>query len=99
MRIEFSMGDLVKIIEVPKDVDMAGAMIQCNGWVQGATLQFEAEGISRQEEEIFNNGTTRVVALYYRAPKLAEVMQDFVGFEGMACVEVQEGDCQIRILI
>lgn len=99
MRIELSLGDLVKTIEVPKDADMMGIMIQRDGGMQGTVLQFEAEGISCHEEELFNDNHSRVLALYYRAPELSDVMQAFAGFEGMTCIEVQEGNTHIRVIV
>ena len=99
MRVEVSRKEFSKIIEVPSDVDMAGVMIRHNGWMQGSVLQFESEEISRQEEEIYNDGTTQIIVLYYRSAELAEVMKAFIGFEGMTYVEVQEGDCHILMIV
>lgn len=99
MRVEVSRKEFSKLIEVPSDVDMAGVMIRHDGWSQGSVLQFESEGISRQDEEIYNDGTTQIIVLYYRSAELAEVMKAFIGFEGMTYVEVQEGDCHIRIIV
>ena len=60
---------------------------------------FKAEGISRQEEVLFDDGSKQLVALYYRAPELAEMMQAFVGFEEMIHVEVQEDGWLIRVIV
>lgn len=99
MRIEVSKGDSKKIIEVPADVDMASIMMRCNGQIQWGIMLFNAEGIVRKEEVIFEDGSMQVIALYYCAPELAELMQAFAGFENMMYVEVQEGDYLIRMIV
>ncbi len=67
--------------------------------MQWGIVCFEAEGVSRQEEEVFTYGSKQVVALYYRAPELAEVMQSFVGYEGMKYIEVKDGDYRICMIV
>ncbi|MBQ2805572.1 MAG: hypothetical protein IJF08_00830 [Clostridia bacterium] len=99
MRIEVSKGDFKKVIEVPADVDMASVMMWGNGQMQWAIMHFKAEGISRQEEVLFDDGSKQLVALYYRAPELAEMMQAFVGFEEMIHVEVQADGWLIRMIV
>jgi len=99
MRIEVTKGNCKKVIEVPAEVDVASIMMRYNGQMQWGILHFKAEGISRQEEVLFDDGSKQLVALYYRAPELAEMMQAFVGFEEMIHVEVQEDGWLIRVIV
>ena len=102
MRIEIAKGEpdkVIKVIDVPADVDMAGIMTRCHGHMQWGIVCFEAEGISRQEEEILADGNKQVLALYYRGPGMAEVMQVFAGYEGMKYVDVKDGDYRIRMIV
>ena len=102
MRIEISKGDsdkAIQVIEVPADVDMASIMTRSHGWMHLGIVCFEAEGVSRQEEEIFTYDSKQVIALYYRAPALAEVMRFFVGYEGMEYIDVTDGDYRIRMIV
>ena len=105
MRIEISKEsadkviEVIKVIEVPADVDMASIMTRSHGWMQWGIVCFEAEWVSRQEEEIFSYDSKQVFALYYRAPELAEVMQAFVGYEGMKYVEVMDGEYRICMIV
>ena len=98
MKISINYNDNWKVFDSPKSVYFVGAAIIYKG------KRFEAlnsynDSPFKQDEEIIFDEKLKVIFHYYSNPVLEEVLKEFLGFEGIRCIEIKNDAFHISIIV
>lgn len=96
--VSINYNDNRKAFGSPQSAYFVGATIIYEG------KRFEAlnsynDSPFKQEEEIIFDEKLKVILHYYSNPVLEEVLKEFLGFEGIKCIEIKNDAFHISIIV
>ena len=96
MKADIVFRGCQKSIAIPKEVYLVGATVIYNG---NRCSALELDFVSCRDEEIVIAEELEVILHCYTSPAIAEIGKEFLGFERMKYLEIQEKDYYVGISV
>ena len=98
MRINIAYNNGLKVFDSPSDVYFVGVTVIYKG-CRFEALNSYTDSPYKQEEEIVLDEKLKIILHYYINPILAEILEEFSGYEGMGFIEIKNEKFHISVCI
>ena len=98
MKINIAYNDSFRTFDSPLGVYFVGVTVIYNGNRFEALNSYE-DSPYKQDEEIVLDEDLKIILHYYSNPILAEILEEFSGYEGMGFIEIKNEKFHISVCI
>lgn len=98
MRINIAYNDSLRTFNSPSGVYFVGVGVIYNG-NRFEALNSYTDSPYKQDEEIVLDENLKIILHYYNNPILAEILEEFSGYEGIGFIEIKNDVFHISVYI
>ncbi len=98
MRINIAYNDSLRTFNSPSGVYFVGVGVIYNG-NRFEALNSYTDSPYKQDEEIVLDENLKIILHYYNNPILAEILEEFSGYEGIGFIEIKSEVFHISVCI